>query len=74
MIMAFTIDVKSALIFAVTIPVLSVVVFGILPAFVCTFAIAYKRVPQASKNKPITNPVKIKRLRKECLQSVIGQL
>lgn len=49
-----------------TIPKWIFIVFGILPAFVCTFAIAYKRVPQASKNKPITNPVKIKRLRKEC--------
>lgn len=30
MVMAFTIDVKAALIFVVTIPVLSVVVFGIM--------------------------------------------
>jgi len=41
-------------------------VFGILPSFACFFILAYKRVPQATKNKPITNPAKIKRLRRQC--------
>ena len=46
MIMAFTIDVKAALIFVVTIPVLSVVVFGIM---IITFPL-FRRV-QASLDK-----------------------
>lgn len=44
--------------------------FGFLPGFACIFATAYKRVPQASRNKPISNPVKIKRLRRQCFATL----
>lgn len=42
------------------------VALGLLPGFGCAYAFAYKRVPQDSPNKPITNPEKIHRLRKQC--------
>lgn len=47
---------------------------GIVPAFTCMFAMAYKRVPLASKNKPITNPAKIKRLRRQCFVTLLVYL
>lgn len=47
------------------------VVFGMMPAFICFGVLAYKRVPQASKNKPITNPAKIKRLRRQCFATLL---
>lgn len=50
------------------------VVFGMLPSFVCFFILAYKRVPQATKNKPITNPAKIKRLRRQCFLTLLAYL
>ena len=46
-------------------------VFGILPSFGSFLALAYKRVPQATKNKPIKNPAKIKRLRRECFVTTL---
>lgn len=42
------------------------VLLGILPGFGCAFVFAWKRVPQDTPNKPITNPAKIKRLRRQC--------
>lgn len=47
---------------------------GILPAFACFAVIAYKRVPLASENKPITNPAKIKRLRRQCFVTLLVYL
>jgi len=43
---------------------------GILPAFICLAWIAWKKVPRASANKPIVNPAKIARLRKQCFLTV----
>lgn len=45
-------------------------VAGILPAFVCLIWISWKKVPRASANKPIVNPAKIARLRKQCFLTV----
>lgn len=42
------------------------VLVGIVPAFGCMGVLAWKRVPVAAKNKPIRNPEKIHRLRKQC--------
>ena len=47
---------------------------GILPGFGIFSIIAYKRVPLASENKPITNPAKIKRLRKQCFITLLVYL
>lgn len=47
---------------------------GILPAFLCLAWIAWKKVPRASANKPIKNPAKIARLRKQCFVTVIVYL
>lgn len=52
-------------------PVWNYILFGIIPAFGCFVWIAYKRVPKAAPNKPIDNPVKIKRLRRQCFTTVI---
>ena len=49
-------------------------VFGILPSFSCFALLAYKKVPQATQNKPITNPAKIKRLRKQCFITFMAYL
>ena len=49
-------------------------VFGIIPAFTCFALLAYKRVPQAATNKPITNPDKIKRLRRQCFNTMLAYL
>ena len=49
-------------------------VAAILPGFGIFSIIAYKRVPQASENKPITNPAKIKRLRKQCFITLLVYL
>ena len=49
-------------------------VLGILPSFLCFLVLAYKRVPQAAVNKPITNPAKIKRLRKQCFITMLVYL
>ena len=46
------------------------VILGILPAFSCMLFLAWKRVPVASANKPITNPAKISRLRKQCFITI----
>ena len=46
MVMAFTIDIKAALIFAVTIPLLSIVVFGIM-----LITIPFYRKVQASLDR-----------------------
>lgn len=43
------------------------VLLGIIPAFACFAWIAWKRVPKASANKPIDNPQKRARLRRQCL-------
>lgn len=50
------------------------VVLGILPGFGCALAFAYKRVPLASPNKPINNPAKIKRLRRQCFTTLLVYL
>ena len=46
------------------------VVIGILPAFSVMLLLAWRRVPVASENKPIENPVKIRRLRKQCFATI----
>ena len=50
------------------------VVSAIIPSFLCFAVLAYKRVPQSTKNKPITNPAKIKRLRRQCLITTLVYL
>lgn len=50
------------------------VLTGILPGFGCAFAFAYKRVPVAAPNKPIQNPAKIKRLRRQCFATLLVYL
>lgn len=47
------------------------IVIGIIPAITCFGIIAYKRVPKVTPNKPIDNPKKIRRLRKQCLITAI---
>lgn len=47
------------------------IVFGMIPGFACAFLFAYKRVPQASPNKPITNPAKIARLKRQCFITLL---
>lgn len=47
------------------------VVVGMIPAFACAFLFAWKRVPQASPNKPITNPAKIARLKRQCFVTLL---
>lgn len=46
------------------------IIFGLLPAFTCMTIMTWKRVPVASANKPITNPAKIARLRKQCFMTI----
>lgn len=46
------------------------VLVGIVPAFGCMSVLAWKRVPVAAKNKPIRNPEKIHRLRKQCFMTL----
>lgn len=46
------------------------VLLGIVPAFGCMGILAWKRVPVAAKNKPIRNPEKINRLRKQCFMTL----
>jgi len=46
------------------------IILGIVPAFTAMILLAWKRVPVASENKPIVNPVKIKRLRKQCFVTI----
>lgn len=43
---------------------------GIVPAFAVMLVLAWKRVPVASENKPITNPAKIARLRRQCFMTL----
>jgi len=43
------------------------ILLGIAPALLLFGIIAWRRVPQASPNKPITRPEKIARLRRQCL-------
>lgn len=50
------------------------VLCGIIPAFGLFGLIAWKRVPLASPNKPITNPAKVKRLRKQCFLTMLVYL
>lgn len=50
------------------------VLLGMVPAVVCFFAIAHKRAPLDSPNKPITNPAKIARLRRQCFITAIAYL
>ena len=38
---------------------------GLVPSFVCACLLGFKRVPQASANKPISSPAKKLRLRKQ---------
>lgn len=46
------------------------VLVGIVPAFGCMGYLTWKRVPVAAKNKPIRNPEKIHRLRKQCFMTL----
>lgn len=46
------------------------VIVGILPAFCAMYLFTWKRVPVAAENKPITNPAKIARLKKQCFTTV----
>jgi len=46
------------------------VILGIIPAFVSMYLFAWKRVPVAAANKPITNPAKIARLRRQCFITI----
>lgn len=46
------------------------VLLGIVPAFGCMGILAWKQVPVAAKNKPIRNPEKINRLRKQCFMTL----
>lgn len=47
---------------------------GMVPGFGCAFAFAWKRVPQDSPAKPITNPAKIARLRRQCFTTLLVYL
>lgn len=46
------------------------VAFGLVPGFACTIGFVWKRVPLSAPNKPISNPAKITRLRKECFTTL----
>ena len=50
------------------------VALGIVPGFGCLGLLAWKRVPVASENKPITNPAKIARLRRQCFITLLVYL
>ena len=43
---------------------------GILPAYAFLILIAWKKAPRESANKPIRNPEKIARLRKQCFCTI----
>lgn len=43
---------------------------GILPAYLVLFGVVWKKAPKASVNKPITNPAKISRLRRQSFITV----
>lgn len=55
-------------------PIRVYIIFGLVPAFACFGLIAYKRVPHAATNKPINNPEKIARLRKQCFITLLVYL
>ena len=42
----------------------------VLPIFACALWMAWKRVPMASPNKPIDNPAKRRRLRRQCFATL----
>ena len=53
-----------------TAPVIVYLLAGILPAYGCLFAIAWKKAPRDSANKPIVRPEKIARLRRQCFLTI----
>ena len=51
-------------------PLWAGIVLGILPAYAFLIVIAWKKAPRESANKPIRNPEKIARLRKQCFCTI----